>query len=95
MQISSSPYIVALTGGIASGKTAASSHFEKLGAHIVDTDLISRQCTPPGSPALKTIEAAFGPQSVDKDGHLNRAWMREHIFNHPQARAKLENIVSI
>lgn len=84
---------IGLTGGIGSGKTAASDHFARLGAKVIDTDLLSRELVEPGQPALHDIVAAFGDQMLDRDGRLDRARLREHVFDSPPARRQLEDIL--
>lgn len=86
------PLIVALTGGIASGKTAASDHFAKLGASIVDTDLLAREVVAPGSEGLAALVAALGASILAADGSLDRRGLRERVFADPTARAQLEAI---
>jgi len=87
------PLLIALTGGIASGKTAVANHFAKLGATVIDTDEIARQIVEPGSPVLEQIVAEFGPDIVDETGRLDRAKMRERIFSDAEQRTKLERIM--
>ena len=87
------PYTVALTGGIASGKTLISDEFARLGVPVVDTDLIAREIVEPGQPALKDIENAFGPNIIDPNGRLKRAELRALIFSDPGERKKLESIL--
>ena len=84
---------IGLTGGIGSGKTAASDHFARLGAHVIDTDLLCRELVEPGQPALSEIAEAFGPELLTDDGRLDRAQMRTHIFRDPTARKRLEDIL--
>lgn len=84
---------IGLTGGIASGKSAASHYLSQQGALIVDTDVISRELVQPGMPALRQIESSFGKQFIQQDGKLDRRRLREHIFNNPSARKTLENIL--
>jgi dephospho-CoA kinase len=86
------PLIVALTGGIASGKTAASDHFARLGATIVDTDLLAREVVAPGSEGLAALVTAFGAGILAADGSLDRRGLRERVFADPAARAALEAI---
>lgn len=86
------PLIVALTGGIASGKTAASDHFAQLGATIVDTDLLAREVVAPGSEGLAALVATFGAGILAADGSLDRRGLRERVFADPAARAQLEAI---
>ena len=87
------PFIVALTGGIASGKTAVSDAFGALGVPVVDTDLIARSVVEPGSPGLRQVVAAFGDGVLDADGGLDRASLRQVIFTDGQARERLEGIL--
>ena len=86
-------YVVALTGGIASGKSAVERRFEALGIHAYDADLAARAVVEPGSAALSEIAQAFGPDVLDADGRLNRATMRQRVFADPAARATLEGIL--
>lgn len=87
------PYIVALTGGIAAGKTLVSDIFASLGAAVVDTDVIAHQIVEPGEPALEEIIGAFGPGIVNGDGRLKRRELRALIFSDPAARKQLESIL--
>lgn len=87
------PYIVALTGGIASGKTLISDEFARLGVPIIDTDVISRRLVEPGQPALKEIEEKLGLMVIDKNGHLKRSELRALIFTNPDVRKQLESIL--
>ena len=87
------PFIVALTGGIASGKTLISEEFARLGVAIVDTDVIAHQLVKPGQPALLEIIDTFGPDIVDLNGQLNRSKLRALIFSDPTARLHLESIL--
>lgn len=86
-------FTVVLTGGIASGKSAVSACFEKLGVPIVDTDVIARQVVEPGSPALERIARELGAGFLDKDGGLNRTKMRQAIFSDPDLKSRLEAIL--
>jgi dephospho-CoA kinase len=85
--------VVALTGGIGSGKSTVSDRFAALGAPVIDADVISRQLTEPDSPALAMIEAQFGPDVLCDDGSLDRAALRRFVFNDPAARKRLEAIL--
>jgi len=87
------PMIVALTGGVASGKTAVSDRFAELGVPVVDTDVIAREVVAPGSPGLAEVEATFGPDAVRADGRLDRVELRRKIFDDPAARDRLEAIL--
>jgi dephospho-CoA kinase len=86
-------FIVGLTGGIGSGKSAAAERFAALGAAIVDTDVIARELTAPGGAGLAPIRAAFGEEVMAADGALDRAAMRRLVFADPAARARLEAIL--
>lgn len=91
--VSSLPFSVALTGGIASGKSAIADRFAQLGAGIIDADVIARQVVARGQPALDEIVRAFGADALDPDGHLDRRRLREYVFANPAARRSLEAIV--
>ena len=93
MSAEPAPFRVALTGGIASGKTTVADLFAALGVPVIDTDLIARQVVEPGQPALATVVAAFGPDVLDADGRLDRRRMRERIFADPTARRQLNAIL--
>jgi dephospho-CoA kinase len=84
---------VGLTGGIGSGKSTVSNLFEKLGVHIIDTDLISRELVEPGRPALQKLADHFGQDVLNVDGSLNRVHLRQHIFGHPEERHWLESLL--
>lgn len=86
-------YVVALTGGIGSGKSAASDLFGRLGAGIVDTDAIAHALTGPGGAAMAEIRRCFGDEVVAADGRLDRARMRALAFTRPEARRQLEQIL--
>jgi dephospho-CoA kinase len=90
---SADPYRVALTGGIASGKTTVADLFAALGVPVIDTDVIARQVVEPGQPALAAVVAAFGPDVLDAEGRLDRRRMRERIFADPTARQQLNAIL--
>ncbi|MCG7898929.1 MAG: dephospho-CoA kinase [Candidatus Thiodiazotropha lotti] len=84
---------VALTGGIGSGKSAVSNHFDSLGVPVIDADRLAHQMVQPGSPALTQIETAFGEHLIDQQGRLNRGALREIVFNDPTQRKRLESIL--
>jgi dephospho-CoA kinase len=84
--------LIALTGGIASGKTAVAEIFAILGVPVFDTDQIARDVVEPGTPALAKIVAEFGSDILDTNGRLNRARMRERVFADPALRKRLEAI---
>jgi dephospho-CoA kinase len=86
-------FTVVLTGGIASGKTAVSDCFARLGAAVIDTDLIAREIVQPGQPALTRIVEIFGTGFLDHDGGLDRRKMRDLVFSNPQQKSRLEAIL--
>jgi dephospho-CoA kinase len=90
---SHSRIVIGLTGGIGSGKTAVSDELARLGATVVDTDVIAHALTAPGGAALGDIATQFGAEFIDASGALNRARMRERVFGNPAAKAQLEGIL--
>ena len=86
-------FCVGLTGGIGSGKSAASGMFAELGAGVVDTDEISRALTAPGGAAIAPIKESFGTEYITPDGGLERARMRKLVFGDVNAKVKLEGIL--
>jgi dephospho-CoA kinase len=84
---------IALTGGIAAGKTAVAQRFEALGVHVYDADVAAREVIEPGTPGLQELVAAFGGDVLDASGQLDRAAMRQRIFADPAARRTLEAII--
>ena len=91
--MSETPFVVGLTGGIGSGKSAAADLFAARGALVVDTDQIAHQLTAPGGAAMEAIREAFGNGVVGLDGALNRAAMRALAFEDPAVRKRLEAIL--
>lgn len=87
------PFVVGLTGGIGSGKSAVAELFAALGAAVVDTDVIAHQLTAPGGAAVSPIRAAFGEGVIAADGSLDRAAMRRRVFADGAAKARLEGIL--
>lgn len=85
-------FVLGLTGGIGSGKSAASQWFEAQGIAVVDADIVAREVVDIGQPTLQQIQQAFGDWVLLEDGSLNRRALREHIFQSPEARKTLENI---
>jgi dephospho-CoA kinase len=88
-----SPLLIALTGGIASGKSAVADLFTERGVPVLDTDQIARDVVEPGSSALEQLVQTFGADILDVSGQLDRARMRERVFRDPVERAKLEQIL--
>ena len=87
------PMIVALTGGIASGKTEAAKRFVELGVSVIDADDVTRRLVEPGTPALVEIVETFGTGVLDRDGRLDRAQMRSRVFESDDDRRTLERIL--
>lgn len=87
------PPVVAITGGIASGKTAVSDRFAALGVPVVDTDVIAREVVAPGQPLLRDIADRFGQSLIQPDGSLDRRALRERIFSDAGARGDLESLL--
>jgi len=87
------PLTVALTGGIASGKSAIAERFAALGASVLDADLVARELVVPGSPALAEIVEHFGAGVIGSDGVLDRSAMRALVFSDADARHRLEAIL--
>lgn len=86
-------YVVALTGGVAAGKSAVARRFENLGVRVYDADAAARAVVAPGSAALAEIEFVFGAQVLNPDGTLDRRAMRKRVFADVDSRRKLEAIV--
>lgn len=86
-------YIVALTGGIGSGKSTVADAFSRLGIVIVDADIIARQVVEPHTPGLRAIEAHFGQDIINSDGTLNRRLLRERIFSRPEEKTWLNALL--
>jgi dephospho-CoA kinase len=85
-------FILGLTGGIGSGKSAASAWFESQNITVVDADIVAREVVTPGQNTLVEIQRAFGDWVLQDNGELNRVALREHIFKVPEARKTLEQI---
>lgn len=84
---------VGLTGGIASGKSLVGSMFVKLGATLVDTDIVAREVVARGEPGLTAVTAAFGPGVLLPSGELNRPALRSLVFADDERRATLDSIL--
>ena len=87
------PFRVALTGGIASGKSTVAAMFAELGVPVIDTDVIARAVVEPGQPALEAVVDAFGPGVLGSDGRVDRRRLRERIFADADARLRLNAIL--
>lgn len=88
-----SHYVIGLTGGIASGKSALERCFAARGIVIADADLIARAIVEPGEPALAEVAARFGGGMLTAEGQLDRAALRAHIFQDEDERRALEAIL--
>jgi dephospho-CoA kinase len=86
-------FCIGLTGGIASGKSTVAEYFARLGAAIVDTDVIAHQLTTAQGEAMPAIASTFGTAFINADGSLNRAAMRKLVFANPNERQRLEAIL--
>jgi dephospho-CoA kinase len=86
-------FVVGLTGGIGSGKSAAAGEFERLGASVVDSDAIAHQLTAPGGAALEHIKALFGEAFISPGGAMDREAMRQRVFSDPAAKRALEALL--
>jgi dephospho-CoA kinase len=86
-------FVVGLTGGIGSGKSAAAGEFERLGASVVDSDAIARELTAPGGAALEHIKALFGEAFISPGGAMDREAMRQRVFSDPAAKRALEELL--
>lgn len=86
-------FVVGLTGGIGSGKTAVSDRFAALGIKILDADVAARIVVEPGRPALAEIAEHFGAEVIDPSGALDRAALRTRVFSDPDARRWLEQLL--
>jgi len=84
---------IGLTGGIGAGKSTVARRLVKLGATLVDADVIAREVVQPGSPGLASVVAAFGDEVLDEDGALNRPKLASIVFGDPDARRRLNGIV--
>jgi dephospho-CoA kinase len=84
---------VALTGGIATGKSYVANRLRDAGVAIVDADVLSREVVSPGSPALAAIRKRFGPDAVRRDGTMDRIRVGQIVFKDKRARLDLEAII--
>ena len=89
-------WILGVTGGIGSGKTAATNYLQQLGVTVVDADVVAREVVEPGTPALAAIADYFGSDAIiatgEHAGRLNRPWLRQCVFADPAQRLALEAI---
>lgn len=87
------PTAIAVTGGIASGKSAVCQAFARLGRTVVDADIAAREVVAPGSSGLARVVEEFGPAMLTAAGELDRASLRARVFAEPEARRRLEAIL--
>lgn len=88
-----SGFVVGLTGGVASGKSALTDRFAALGVTIADADIAAREAVAVGSEGLEEVVAAFGREVLDEHGALDRPAMRRRVFAEASARRTLESII--
>jgi dephospho-CoA kinase len=86
-------FLVGLTGGIASGKSTVSAMLERLGAEVIDADLVAREVVEPGTQGLAEIVSVFGEVILEADGSLSRAALAQLVFADSAQRVKLEAIL--
>jgi dephospho-CoA kinase len=86
-------FVVGITGGIGSGKSAVSDRFKRLGIKVVDADIASREVVKPDQPALSAIREHFGAKVIQADGTLDRAQLRALVFANPDERKWLERLL--
>ena len=86
-------FVLGITGGIGSGKTAVTDCIASKGIDIIDADAIAHQVVQKNTPALNAIREHFGPSIILANGELDRKQLREIIFNSPQEKAWLENLL--
>ena len=86
-------FVIGLTGGIGSGKSAAAEEFARLGASVVDTDAIAHELTERGGAALAQLERLFGAEVIAASGAMDRTRMRQRVFSDPVAKRSLEALL--
>ncbi|MBF7016885.1 dephospho-CoA kinase [Staphylococcus durrellii] len=87
------PKVIGLTGGIATGKSTVSEVLSVHGFKIVDADVASRKAVEKGSEGLAKVKAVFGDEAIDENGEMNRAYVGDVVFNQPEKRMELNQIV--
>lgn len=85
--------IIGVTGGLGMGKSVSGTHLGNLGIPVIDSDVLARQHTLPGSLGLEKIISRFGPEFLDSEGFLNRKKLASHVFSNPDALHELEAIL--
>jgi dephospho-CoA kinase len=84
---------VALTGGVASGKSTVASLLREAGLPVIDSDMVARQAVAPGKPAWEALRQNFGSEFFAPDGSLDRQTLARHVFTRPEARRKLDQLI--
>ncbi len=87
------PYIIGLTGNIATGKSTVARMLSDLGATVIDADRVAHEVMRAGTPVHRAVVEAFGPEILRPDGEIDRARLGARVFSDPQALAQLEAIV--
>lgn len=87
------PFCVAISGGIASGKSTVCEHLQQAGITVVDADVVARELVAPSQPALLEIAEQLGAHFIQPNGQLDRVALRAHIFSEPNAKRQLEHIL--
>lgn len=87
------PFVIGVTGGIGTGKTAVCNMFAELGVDTIDADEIAREVVAPGQPALTELVSVFGARILETDGNLNRKKLRDVVFKDDALRRRLESIL--
>lgn len=87
------PKVIGLTGGIASGKSSVSELLTAHGFKVVDADVASRKAVEKGTKGLAQIKEVFGEEAIDENGNMNRSYVGDVIFNQPEKRLELNEIV--
>ena len=86
-------YCIALTGGIASGKSTVADFFARRGVPVIDSDRLAREVVAANTPGLAAVRARFGADVIDQDGTLDRRALRARVFADSSARRDLESIL--
>ncbi|HEK7041508.1 TPA: dephospho-CoA kinase [Staphylococcus aureus] len=87
------PKVIGLTGGIASGKSTVSELLSVFGFKVVDADTAAREAVKKGSKGLAQVREVFGDEAIDENGEMNRRYMGDLVFNHPEKRLELNAII--
>ncbi|XAP97374.1 dephospho-CoA kinase [Staphylococcus aureus] len=87
------PKVIGLTGGIASGKSTVSELLSVFGFKVVDADKATREAVKKGSKGLAQVREVFGDEAIDENGEMNRRYMGDLVFNHPEKRLELNAII--